>query len=157
MARLVGGLRKPAPYLGLRTAAVSPGGAGKSLCPRLLAIPPRSSSSVESIYNICQDLYMKCPTTVNHENGRREHPRSGLKEKHFEQTVMKTGNTEPCLCPNWDLLAHPVRRGASSTRISCSQTAYIDTGTAARTSQARRAGGSSLPRDILITRSTRYL
>ena len=147
----------PRLYLGLRSAAVSPGDAGKSLRARLLAFPPRSSSPIESIYNIWQDVYMKYPTAANPENDGREHRRSALKEKHFELTVMKTGNTEPCLCPNWDLLAPPVRRGASSTRKACSQTAYIHTGTAARTSQARRAGRGSLPRDILITRSTRYL
>jgi hypothetical protein len=140
---------------GLRTAAVSPGGAGKSLCPRLLAIRPRGSSFIESIHNIRQDVYVKLQTTVNQEDGSCEHRRSGCKEKNFGRTVMKTGNTEPCLCPNWDLLAHPVRRGASFTRKSCSQTAYIHTGTAARTSQARRAEGSSLPRDTLITRSKR--
>ncbi len=146
----------PRLYLRLRTVTASPGGAGKSLWPQLLAFPPRYSSPMESIYNICQVDFLKCPTAGNPEEGGREHRRSSLQENNFEQTMMKMGNTKPCLCPNWDLLARPARRGASSTRKPCSQAAYVHAGTAARTSHARRVGRTSLPRDTLITRSKRY-
>jgi len=91
---------------------------------------------------MCQDVFPKFPTAESLVKGGLEHRLRGPQDEHFEQTVMKTGNTKPCLCLNRDLLAPPARRGASSTRKSCSQAAYVRTGTAARTSHARRVGPS---------------
>ena len=52
----------PRLYLGLWTVTASPGGPSKSLCLRILAFSPRYASNMESIYNICQDVFMKCLT-----------------------------------------------------------------------------------------------
>jgi hypothetical protein len=103
-----------------------------------------------------QDVFLKFPTAESLGKGGLEHRRRGPQDVHFEQTVMKTGNTKPCLCLNRDLLAPPgqARRVIHAEILQPGSVCpYRDGGS----HEPRPVRGSvRLPRDTLITRSKRY-